>query len=119
MSFVTFMRQIDGMEHTLKKAVKAAVPRLERSRAANERVGGKRRLRKTSDDERSGGEATQELCGMAKLESLLVGGLVSFVNFASGAASPKLEPDERGNTLRRDGKSLPRAKSLISLPLRR
>jgi hypothetical protein len=74
------MRQIDGMEHTQKKAAKATVPRLEMSRAANERVGGKRRLRNTSDDERSGGEATQELRGMAKLKSLLVRNEASFLS---------------------------------------
>jgi hypothetical protein len=48
------------MEHTKK----AAAPRLERSRVANEKVGDKRRLRNASDDARTGGQGTQELCGM-------------------------------------------------------
>ncbi len=49
---ISFMRQLDDMEHT-KKAVKAAAPSIERSRVTNERVGGKRRLRDASDDARS------------------------------------------------------------------
>ena len=61
---MTTKRQLDDMKQTNLKVVKAAAPRLERSRVANERVGGKDRLRGASDDARSGGEATQELRGM-------------------------------------------------------
>ena len=64
---MTIMRQMDEIEHT-KKAVKAAAPRLERSTGANERVGAKHRLSDASDDEWSGGEATQELRGMVTHE---------------------------------------------------
>ncbi len=45
--------KIDDIDHT-QMVVKVAVPRLERSRVAHQGVGGKRRLRDASDDERSG-----------------------------------------------------------------
>ena len=100
---MTIMRQMDEIEHT-KKAVKAAAPRLERSTGANERVGAKHRLSDASDDEWSGGEATQELRGMVTHEGHKKNGMVNGMSKeCTQEGCQKIPNDEKRITLRERG----------------